>query len=205
MFKNREEAGKLLAYKLAEFKSADCLVFGLVRGGLVIARYLASELNFPYAPIVVKKIGSPVDPELAIGAICHDSSVILDQALINRLNISKCYLKQIIEEKKYQVKKLIEYLGIDKALRVKGKTVIVCDDGIATGSSILACIKYLRKRQAEKIIIAVPVVEYDIKLKLLNEVESIISLETPRDFTSVGRFYMDFSQITDKEVKSLII
>ena len=159
MFKNRIEAGKKIAQKLISYKNnKNILVLGLPRGGIILANEIAKIINSQLDIIVPRKIGSPYDPEFAIGAITEEGEAFLNKDIINNYNISKEYIdKEIIKEKKEAKRRLKIYRGNKKLIDYKDKIIILVDDGIATGSTILAAIFSIKKFKPKKIIVAVPV------------------------------------------------
>lgn len=205
MFKNREEAGFRLAQKLSSFNKKDgVLVLGIPRGGVVIAKIVAEELKLPLDVLVTRKIGAPNQLELAIGAVGPGETVVLDKDLINKLRVDENWLKEEIEKKKREVGGRIKKFGQGKKYGFKNKTIILTDDGVATGATVEAAIKYLRKVGIKKIILTVPVAPKDTLRHLSKLVEETLVLETPEFFEAVGQFYQDFPQVTDKEVIQLL-
>lgn len=189
IFRNRREAGILLVGKLSSFRGTDAIVLGLPRGGVVVAAEVARALRLPLDVLVVKKIGSPHNPELAIGAVAPDG----------------VYIGEKDEKRSRQVKHLMRFYRQGRhPLSVKGKTVIVVDDGAATGATIRAAIAWLRKKKAQRIVVALPVAPYELIEKLETESDATIVLETPEDFSAVGQFYDNFEQVTDEDVVELL-
>lgn len=199
IFKDRKSAGKLLASRLKNIK-AD-LVLGIPRGGVVVAAEIAKELKLPLDTLVVRKIGAPMQEELALGAVDPDGEIIGDVGEIGEV-------KKIIQREIEEIKRREEvYRDGKKALEVSGKVVILVDDGIATGATTLSAIGYLKRHEARKIIIAVPVASREALDKIiseLGELGEIIILEIPENFAAVGQFYQDFPQVSDEEVIQLL-
>ena len=206
MFKNRIEAGKKIAQKLISYKNnKNILVLGLPRGGIILANEIAKKINSQLDIIVPRKIGSPYDPEFAIGAITEEGEAFLNKDIINNYNISKEYIdKEIIKEKKEAKRRLKIYRGNKKLIDYKDKIIILVDDGIATGSTILAAIFSIKKFKPKKIIVAVPVLSRDIINIIKKEVDKLIYLEAPFFFEAIGSFYEEFEQTSDKEVKGIM-
>ncbi|MCK4265217.1 phosphoribosyltransferase [Candidatus Babeliales bacterium] len=202
LFKNRKDAGIKLVRKLNNYKNnKDVLVIGLPRGGVIVAYEVAKNLNAKLDIIVVRKIGAPFRPELAIGAITQDGELILDNELFQSLGVKKEYLDQQVEiEKKEAQRRLNLYRKNRSPLQLKDKIIILVDDGIATGSSILVAIKSIKSKQPQKIIVAVPVAPPDIFKKIEKEIDEFICLEIPSCFDAVGSFYGTFPQTEDEEV-----
>ncbi|KKQ59782.1 MAG: Phosphoribosyltransferase [Candidatus Daviesbacteria bacterium GW2011_GWA2_38_17] len=198
IFKNRQAAGQVLAERLQNTK-AD-LVLGIPRGGVVVAAEIAHELNLPLDIIVTRKIGASTQPELALGAVDPDGETVLDQALLDQLKIENLKLK--IDEEMKEIKRrenLYRHTRPGLAKLVNGKTVILVDDGMATGVTTLAAVKYL-KRHGAKVILAVPVAPQEVVDKIRSEVDEAIFLEIPEYFQAVGQFYQSFDPVSDEEV-----
>lgn len=202
IFKDRTTAGELLADRLRNVK-AD-LVLGIPRGGVVVAAEVAKDLNLPLDIVVTRKIGAPDQVELALGAVDPDGEVVWDEALLAQLNPPAGGLKLKIEDEMEEIKRREKlYRQGKEQLSVENKMVILVDDGIATGSTILAAVKYL-KRHGAKIILAVPVASYGALEKIRDEVEECVVLETPENFAAVGQFYHEFEPVEDEEVIELL-
>ncbi|MFA5187981.1 MAG: phosphoribosyltransferase [Patescibacteria group bacterium] len=206
IFKNRQEAGQKLAKKLQEFKNQkNVLVLALPRGGVITAFEVAKELNLPLDLIVTRKIGAPDNEEYAIGAITETGEGIFNQEAIKSLNISPEYLaKKVTAEKMEAIRRLKTYRLNRPALNLKNMTVIIVDDGLATGLTMRAAIKSVREKAAKKIIVAVPVSAQDTLKLIQKEVPNVIYLDAPLFFGAVGAFYQDFGQTTDEEVIELM-
>ncbi|MBD3359672.1 MAG: phosphoribosyltransferase [Candidatus Buchananbacteria bacterium] len=205
-FKNHQEAGQKLAQELKEFKNQkDTIIIALPRGGVVNAFEIAKELNLPLDLVVPRKIGAPGHEEYAIGAITESGEGIFNQSAIDSLNIGQEYLnKKITEEKKEAERRLKTYRPDRPALNLKNKTVIIVDDGIATGLTMQAAIKSVKEKQPKKIIVAVPVSAKDSLKKIKELVDQVICLHTPFFFGAVGAFYETFEQTPDEKVIELM-
>lgn len=206
LFRDRCDAGRQLVAKLDKYQSGkDLIVLGLARGGMVTAAELASGLNVPLNVLVVRKIGAPGNEELALGAITEDGEGIFNADLIAILGVSSDYLKKEIEQqKKILHSRLASYRGKTPPPELKGKTVLLVDDGIATGASMRVAIKSVRSAGAKKIVLAVPVAAPETLRKISKEVDEVICLHTPVFFESVGSFYREFDQTSDEEVIRLL-
>ncbi len=209
LFKNRREAGKLLAKKLssARYEGRESVVIGLLRGGIPVAYEIASALGAPLDVALVRKIGAPNQEELAIGAMVDgpNPKVYLNESLISHIYIPDGYLKKIERIKLKEIRereKIYRHEG--KKIEVFGKTVIVADDGIATGASVRVVIESLKEEKPARIIIAVPVIAADTLKELKKTVDDVIVLSSPEEFYAVGAFYEDFRQTTDEEVIELL-
>lgn len=185
IFKDRQAAGKILANRLKEVK-AD-LVLGIPRGGVVVAKEVATSLNLPLDVVITRKIGAPNQPELALGAVDPDGKVVGG-------------LKFNIDEELKEIKRRENlYRSGREPLEVKNKTVLLVDDGIATGLTVLSAIKYL-KRHGAKVILAVPVASQEALEQVKETCEQLIILHTPEYFQAVGQFYQEFEPVSDSEV-----
>ncbi|MDJ0511484.1 MAG: phosphoribosyltransferase [Crocosphaera sp.] len=205
-FYNRAEAGEKLAEQLTTYKDrGDVLVLALPRGGVPVAFEIAKRLNLPLDVCVVRKLGVPDRPELAMGAIALGGVRIINQDVVNWLQIPP----QIIEEVTCQEEEELHrreqvYRGDSRFPKLYNKTIILVDDGIATGSTIRAAIAILEKQQAKKIIIAVPIAPPNVCQALRHEVDQLVCLTSPENLNSISLWYEDFSQTTDEEVCSLL-
>lgn len=206
MFKNRKEAGQLLAERLVDFKGKKhTLVVGIPRGGVPVAFQLAKSLNLPLDIVVTRKLGAPGQKELAIGAIGPKGVSVFDEDLIERLKVEKEYQQSIIQKEKKEIKQRVrKFRGKKKESDFGGKTVILVDDGIATGSTVEAAIKYLRKKGTKRVILAVPVAPLESVDKFKKIANEFVVIDTPKDFYAVGQFYKEFPQTSDEEVIKLL-
>ena len=196
MFHDRLQAGLLLAAKLKKYKNDNGIVLAVPRGGVPVAYAVALELGFPVEVILTKKIGHPVNMEYAIGA-----ASLTDYFVIPHENVSEEYIQQELIGIRSRLKEMYErFMGDKVPEQLEGKTVIVIDDGIATGNTILGTVNILKKSKPGKIIIAVPVASQTAVWKLSKEVDEIVTVMSPEHFYGVGAFYQDFTQVTDDEV-----
>lgn len=196
IFKDRVHAGFLLSEKLFHYRVSKSVVLGLPRGGMVVAAEVAKNLELPLDVLVVKKIPSPGNPELALGAVAPDGVTVGDR---------NQYFKSQIANLNDQIKqKILFYRKGEKPLSVKAKTVIIVDDGAATGATIEVSVKWLRKKQAGKIVVALPVAPIEVADRLKQIVDEFVILNTPVDFSAVGQFYEEFGQVGDEEVVELL-
>ncbi|MGZ5471340.1 MAG: phosphoribosyltransferase [Nitrososphaeraceae archaeon] len=217
-FHDRKEAGLLLAQKLklyikdafgSEAKKESFIVMAIPRGGVILGDIIASELNIELDIIICKKIGAENNPELAIGAVMADGSYIINEDIINRINTSVEYISKQVEIQKKEIeRRLMEFRGNQEYRnKLKDKIIILVDDGIATGATILAAVKWLKeKHYCKRLIVAVPVapLESSIVNKLNQIADKVIVIFSPYDFAAVGQFYEHFDQVSDKEVKEIM-
>lgn len=201
-FQDRNDAGKRLVSLLDEFRdSGDALVLGLPRGGVVVALEVAKELNLPLDVWVTRKIRAPFNQELAIGSVDSDGNVMVDENTARLYEITDRYIKEEAVNQAEEIKRRYQaYRGSEQAPDVKDKTVIVVDDGVATGYTMMAALKSLKNDGAAKIICAVPVASPRVVNSLRDMADSVQCLSTPSYFSAVGEFYRDFTQVTDDEV-----
>lgn len=202
MFKDRIEAGKLLAQKLEKYAANEAVVLGLARGGVVVAAEIAKILQKPLDIIIVRKIGHPLNPEYAVGALADDE-VVLNEAETDL--IDKKVLDEIIEREKAEASRRRKiYLENQKPISLKDKIAILVDDGLATGLTMEAAIRAVKKQAPQKIIVAVPVAPADTAKKISKQAE-LITLDIPNVFLgAIGAYYQDFGQVSDGEVIELL-
>jgi len=205
MFTSREKAGYLLAKELVKEALGRVVVLGIPRGGVVIAPQIASVLKAPFSIIITKKLAAPSNPELAIGAIGNSrNSLFLNKSLVQGLGLDEQYIDAEMKLKIAEVKRRRREFLLGKELDLSGKEVVIVDDGIATGATMMAAIKQARSDGAKKVIVATPVISRDALKRLQREADQVIYLQAPKIFFSVGQFYKHFSQVTDEEVKEIL-
>ena len=217
LFQDRKQAGKELAIilenylqeKFSTVNNKDLIVLAIPRGGVIIGDIISSHLGCNFDIIVTKKIGVEENKELAIGAVLPDGSYILTEDIINTLNVSSEYIAKEVQIQKLEVdRRLEEYRG-NRAYddKIKEKVVILVDDGIATGATIIAASRWIKEKKDCKIlIVAVPVIpSRNTTVSKLNQIANkVISLYMPEQFYAVGQFYKEFNQISDEEVKAIM-
>ena len=203
MYKDRNEAGFLLAKELEKYSKKDAVVLAIPRGGIPLGFIISRHLKLPLEVVLSKKIGHPLHKEYAIGAVTLKSSILSEAAT----DISPDYIEE--ETKKIRAKlqqRYLDYYGDRKPLPLKNKTLIIVDDGIATGNTILSIIKMLYDEKPDKIVVAIPVAPPDSirKLKDSTFVDEVICPLVPVNFRAVGQFYENFDQVDDTEVNQLL-
>jgi predicted phosphoribosyltransferase len=205
-FQNRGDAGRHLATQLQEYRGRpDVLVLGLPRGGVPVAYEVAYELGVPLDVFIVRKLGVPGHEELAMGAIASGGTIVLNREVIDELGIPDDLIRQVIErESRELARREALYRGDRPPPQVEGRTVILVDDGLATGSTMRAAAAALRKQNPAKLIVAVPVAAQQTCAELEREVDTVICALTPDPFYAVGLWYQDFSPTTDQEVRLLL-
>lgn len=203
---DRNHAGRLLAKELMAYANRpDVLVLGLPRGGLVVAFEIAKALNLRLDVCVVRKLGFPKQPELAMGAIAMGGIVVLNQDVLESGKVSSSVVELVSNREKQELERREHLYRRDRGLLdLHGRTVILVDDGIATGSTLRAAMAIVKTQQPNKIVVAVPVAPRSIYEELQTEVDELVCLETPEPFQSISLWYDDFTQTTDEEVRSLL-
>ena len=204
-FEDRMEAGRKLASELTHHKTGDkAIVLGLTRGGVPVAFAVADRLRLPLDVVVVRKIGVPWQPELAMGAIAG-SALILDHPMIEELGIAEEDVLTVVErEEKEVARRETLYRSGRPAPELTGKTIVLVDDGLATGSSMIAAVRFLRTLKPLRVIVAVPVGSEQACRRLRSEADEVVCLATPEYFIAVGEWYRNFDQTSDGEVISLL-
>jgi len=207
LFANRQEAGRQLAQRLALLEGAEsgALLLAVPRGGVVVAAEIARALRLPLDVFITRKLGAPGNEELAIGALSSDGTVVLDEQLTRSTGADEAYIAQETERQRQEIsRRLQRYRGERPPPAVTGRTVVLVDDGVATGATTLAALRALRKQAPGRLILAVPVGPPDSINRLSAEADEVICLATPEPFWAVGRFFADWSQTTDEEVATLL-
>ncbi len=207
IFKDRTEAGRLLAEELTGRIAKDGVVLAIPRGGVVVGAELARGLGLKLDLIIPRKIGSPHNPEVAIGAIAQNGEPILDHRLIERLGVAETDLSEIMASELDEInRRMLLYRGNEnyKHRDYSGKQLIVVDDGIATGYTMLAALSSARGMRPRELILAVPVAPPDTLEIMKKEVDQVVCLLTPDNFYAVGQFYVNFDQTDDAVVVKLL-
>lgn len=207
MFANRAEAGRKLAERLDSYLTRDPAVLALPRGGVPVGFEIAKRLRAPLDLVLVRKIGAPDQPELALGAIADGPSpeVVLNEGLLPYVMLPEDYLRRQERLKLDEIeRRRAALLGGRQPLELGGRTAIVVDDGIATGATMRAALRSVRKRGARGVVLAVPVAPRDTVESLRGEVDDLVCLRIPSPFYAIGAFYSDFAQLSDEEVARLL-
>jgi putative phosphoribosyl transferase len=206
IFRNRIEAGQLLAGKLMRYANQpNVIVLGLPRGGVPVAFEVAKALYAPLDVFVVRKLGAPGHRELAMGAIATGGVRVLDEEVVRGLGIPMEVIDAVTAEEERELKRReLAYRGSYSEPEVSGKTVILIDDGIATGSTMRAAVRALNAQHPARLIVAVPTAAGSTYLELRPEVDELVALMTPEPFYAVGVWYQDFGQTSDAEVTDLL-
>lgn len=194
-----------MASALAESVSEDGIVLAIPRGGVVVGFEIARALGLSLDVIVPRKIGAPYNPELAIGAITEDGTIILDKDLVNQLGVSKAYIKKESERQRLEIQRRLKlYRGDIPRPELKNREVIIVDDGIATGSTMKAALASVRKSGAKTVIVVIPVGPPSTIKELERQADRVVCLYTPEPFYAIGEFYEDFAQTENDEVTELL-
>lgn len=205
ILENRKEAGILLAKELAKYCNKDPIILGMPRGGVIVAFEIAKAFNAPLDVIVSRKIGAPDQPEFAIGAIAPNDIVIFDESLLAQLGLDKTSIQPYIQSEKKEMERRIQlYRGNKPFPDLRNRTVIIVDDGLATGRSAIAAVRSIKQFKPKKIILAVGACAIESKKLLEQEADEVICLLAPMNFYAVGQWYNDFSQTSDEEVIQLL-
>lgn len=205
-FRNRTEAGQRLAGELAAYKGReDVVVLGIPRGGVPVAAAIASALGVPLDIFLSRKLGVPGDEELAFGAVAANDETYIDDFIVKAAGVTPEQIQRTVKE----VRQVLEeraglYRKDRRPVALQGRTVILVDDGVATGASMLAAIRAMRQDQPKQIVLAVPVAPAATASRLERVVDASFVLERPADFLAVGQFYADFRQVSDAEVVELL-
>ncbi|MFI1164182.1 phosphoribosyltransferase family protein [Streptomyces sp. NPDC020801] len=201
LFTDRLEAGRRLGARLEHLAGQDVVVLGLPRGGVPVAAQVAEALGAPLDVCLVRKLGVPSQPELAMGAIGEDGVRVISQEVMREAHVPPEALARVEERERRELeRRAVSYRGARPPVVVAGRTVVVVDDGVATGSTARAACRTVRARGAARIVLAVPVAPPDWTLRLGGEADELVCLSTPRGFFAVGQFYEDFAQLDDADV-----
>lgn len=205
IFANRSDAGRQLAAKLAAYSGPDTRVLALPRGGVPVAHEVAQALGVPLDVFIVRKLGAPGREELAIGAIASGGVKVLNRETIEELGVSDAAIAEVVQREEAELRRReVLYRGGLPAQDVAGRTVLLIDDGLATGASMYAAILALRARSPARIIVAVPVAPADTVMQLQPYADDVVVIAMPRPFRGVGAWYADFTQTTDEEVREML-
>ncbi|MBL8711149.1 MAG: phosphoribosyltransferase [Rhodospirillaceae bacterium] len=206
-FQDREDAGRQLAAALGHLRDADCIVYGLPRGGLPVALEVARALRAPLDVILVRKLCAPFNPELALGAVVDGEKpeIVLNQDIVDRLESSAEIIEAAAARELEEIRRRHKvYLCGHHQEQATGRNVIVVDDGLATGATARAALRALRRQNPRRLILAVPVAPREVAMALRAEVDELVCLREEDDFGAVGAFYRSFPQVSDAEVVGIL-
>jgi predicted phosphoribosyltransferase len=205
MFENRTDAGRRLLDALAERNIEADVVLAIPRGGLPVGRVVADGLGVPLDVVVARKLGAPGNPELALGAVASDGTRWLNESLIDDLGVGDGYVEERTErERRAAREKLRRYRGERAPLDLREQTVLVVDDGVATGATTTACIRQVRSGGAARVVLAVPVAPPGAVERLRGEADEVVCIEVPPSFGAVGQFYRSFDQVSDEQARAYL-
>lgn len=200
IFDDRRDAGARLAEALASLRGTDAVILAIPRGGVIVAEVVAAELRLPLDVVVPRKVGAPGNPELGVGAVAPGVRV-LDRRMIERLRVSEEYLEAEIAAQEREIERRVErYRDGRPAVDVSGRVAVVVDDGVATGGTAIAALRWARAAGAARVVLAVPVAPLATVERLRREADEVVALETPEPFYAVGEWYRRFAQTSDDEV-----
>jgi len=206
VYRDRKDAGKRLAESLMHYRGkSDVIVLGLPRGGVTVAYEVARRLQCALDIIIVRKIGFPGNPELAAGAVSETGSVVYNEDVVTVYGVSRTYLEMETARQKQEIARRIAlYRGGKGVPPLAGKTVILVDDGVATGATVKAAISTLKQERIAKLVVALPVASWEAQQEISPLVDEWVCLQAPIDLRSVGAYYSDFSQVEDEEVVEML-
>jgi predicted phosphoribosyltransferase len=203
-FADRREAGRQLAAALERFRSTAAVVLGLPRGGVPVAYEIATALELPLDVYIVRKLGVPGHRELAMGAIASGGTKVIDDELIQELGIPEAAIAAVIAEEERELAARERLFATADRIPLEGRTVILVDDGLATGSTMRAAVRAVRQQQPAKVVVAVPVGAPSTCKALEQDADEVVCLQTPEPFSAVGLWYRRFDQTPDDEVRALL-
>lgn len=199
MFNDRKDAGQQLGKALLHYREEDLVILAIPKGGVEIAYYVARSLETDFHIVASRKLRHPSQPELAFGAIAEDKSLYLNPSI--RTQLPKQTIESAVEQVEKEIKRQLEKYRKGRPLpSLEGKTVVIVDDGIATGSTLLVTVEMCRKQKVGKLIVAAPVASAHMVQKLQNKADEVVILETPRDFMAVSQAYREFKNLEDRDV-----
>ncbi len=205
LFKDRRQAGEQLAARLQQYRGRNPLILAVPRGGVTVAEPIWAAIGGELDLIITRKIGAPHQPELAVGAVAGDGFLMLNETLVARLKVPAEHLRTTAEREQTEIKRRLEQYRGNRPLPEPGdRPIIVVDDGVATGYTLLAALRSLQQNKPAELILVVPVGPPDTFRMLQAEVDRLIYLEAPASFSAVGQFYLHFGQVSDAEVLSVL-
>lgn len=205
VFADRREAGRRLAERLARFARRSVVVLALPRGGVPVAEVVAERLHAPLDVFVVRKVGAPGNPEYALGAVAEGGTVMLDEARVRECGLEPSDLRAEVRQQEAEVERRVRrYRGHRPPPDVEGKTVLLVDDGLATGATARSAVRALKMRRPQRLVLAVGVASAEAFDELSREVDELVCPCVPSRFYAVGEWYRDFSEVTDEQVVAIL-
>jgi putative phosphoribosyl transferase len=205
LFRDRRDAGDALAERLERYRGHNALVLGLPRGGVVVAAQVTRWLDAELDVVVARKLPSPISPELGIGAVTANGGRFLNEDVLAACNVSEAYIEAASARQRAEaLRREADLRGQRPAPSIAGRVVILVDDGLATGATMRAAVRSVQQHRPRRLVVAVPVGAPESCAALRGEVDEVVCLHEPWDFGAVGRFYGDFSQTDDEEVRTLL-
>jgi putative phosphoribosyl transferase len=204
-FRDRTDAGDALAGRLEEYRGSDVLVLGLPRGGVPVAARVARALGAELDVVVARKLGSPISEELAIGAVTANGGRFVNEEMVRTLNVPESYLTAVTAAQRVEARRREQlFRGSRPSPRIAGRTVILVDDGLATGATMRAAVRAVKAQRPARLVVAVPVGSPEACAALRAEVDEVVCVYEPSYFGAVGSYYQDFAQTEDREVQDLL-
>ncbi len=204
-FADREEAGRLLAEELSEYRGQKAVVLGIPRGGIIVAREIARQLDAELDIVLAHKLRAPGHEELAMGSVAEDGKLFLIREVVEQLGVAEAYIQQEKARQRIEIKRRTELIRqVRSKIPLKGRIVIVTDDGVATGATTQAALWAVRMEQPEKLIAAMPVGPEDTIRRLAGDVDEMLCLRTPPLFAAVGQFYRQFYPVEDEDMLEIL-
>ncbi len=206
-FRSRADAGEALADRLAKVEGhgGPVLILGIPRGGVILAEVVSRRLGAGFDIVIPRKLGAPGNEELAVGAVMEDGTEYINRYLVTALRLQQEYLEHEKARQAAEIKRRsAAYRSPGMPYRIEGKTVVLVDDGVATGATVIAAARWVRKQKPDTLVIAVPVAPAQTVEALRHEADAVIVLEMPTDFGAVGEFYEEFNPVTDEQVMDIM-
>jgi len=200
-FEDRLDAGEKLAREVERRAGRPTIVLGIPRGGVVVGYVIANRLNARLDVIIARKIGVPGNPELAVAAVAEDGEMAVEEEVATLYGVSQDYIERAAKREAEEIRKRVEKFREGRSLpEMSGEDVLIVDDGLATGTTMVAALKCVKKRLPRRLVAAAPVASMEAVMKVRAIADEVVVLSVPEEFFAIGEFYRDFSQISDEEV-----
>jgi putative phosphoribosyl transferase len=205
-FRNRADAGNALAGTLAPLLKNNILILGIPRGGVVLADIVAAKLGADFDVVIPRKLGAPGNEELAIGAVMADGTDYVNRYVVIALKVKQAYIEREKEKQVAEIaRRMSKYRRADLSYNIRGRDIVLVDDGVATGATAIAAARWIKKQEPRSLTIAAPVAPAQTVEALRHEADSVVVLAAPADFGAVGEFYEDFAPVTDEHVMAIML